>query len=822
MNGPDKIGRYRLEDELDLVGLGQFWRGSDVLTEETVLIQGIPFGKLCDPNHRSDLFRRLIEAHRQVIDLTHPQIRRILGVSRTAEVLFVCHQWRLGQSLGSLIAADPKPFNAERVAAVLGEIARALEWAHERRAVYGRLSPLAVGLDEEGAFLVDYGLAPLLLQATERRGGTLSQPEYLAPEQVSGKRADAMTDGYALAVMAYRLLTGSFPFTAETQEELLDNIRYREPRPPEFAEPALNPNSSRVLLKALSKDPENRFGSPTLFTTSLGKTLIREEQPEAPAVARTVPQPAATRVPPSRSRRFVETVQSKARTLLGLAPEQSPGRQEKALLITSGVALTLLALSLLLYLVQPMSSVRDRIARGQIEEADELLKRLRSRWETDPDLHPLSAELQFRMGNYEAAVAEFWEARANDPEALRDASVEALLIKLFFVMPGDKRAFELARQALAWSGWPQNQVPLGLGSAPRAARFLHLLVLSGREREAADLASELAERLLHRPSHELAAALIPLVPVVRSSELNEALGVLLLRQGFLAQATEILRQALAVGDARQILTRRGAELMQALDLHPDNGELRAFLAENEAWVDEGLRLRLQAPSPLVRLGALRVFESAGVSIEVPLEQSLEWQLEEMRNFGTSPGLERRIAEIEARAPTTAPVLFLLAQYDLWRGDYSRCLDRLDELFQANPEAREDETVRGMLLVLLRWGRDPQRWLTIVGTERAPALLELAEVAPDARLRERAGELFRVLGLERSPTPRLLVDLRDVATSDRLAVAEELAGAPEPEARNALESLAIQTSDPWVRQRIEALLGARTDDKEPTQLPSPGR
>src|SRR5262249_1663435 len=153
------------------------------------------------------------------------------------------------------------------------------------------------------------------------------------------KSAGPLTDGYALAVLAYSLLTGAHPFSGETQEELLDNILYREPAPPEMLEPSLHPNTSRVLLKALSKEPENRFQSPTLFQSSLGKTLVREE----PALPPSLPRPAPAQEPPaqlkSRSRRLVDAARDGARRLAGLAEGEELGRPERMLLGSTGLAL---------------------------------------------------------------------------------------------------------------------------------------------------------------------------------------------------------------------------------------------------------------------------------------------------------------------------------------------------------------------------------------------------------------------------------------------------------------------------------------------------
>jgi hypothetical protein len=820
MNQPDKIGRYKLEEELEVAGLGQFWRGTDILTGETVLVQAIPFPRLGEPKSRSELFRRLTEAQRQHAELAHRHLRRVLGVSRTADVLYLFHDWRVGPSLASLAAAQSRPLGPGRIALVLNEAAQALEHAHQQGLIYGRLSALSIGLDDRGAYLQDFGLAPLLLEATEQRGGTLSHAQFLAPEQVSGKRPDALTDGYALAVLAYSLLTGAYPYSGETQEELLDNILYREPMPPESLEPGLHPNISRVLLKGLSKEPENRFQSPTLFTASLAKTLVREEPEPAPSVPRPVAphETAAPRM--SRSRRLADVARRGSRRLLGLGEGESLGRTETMLLVAAGLAVLVLVLGVLLYLVRPMGRVRDRLQSGQLQEAESLLERLGERWAEDPDRSLLGAELAFRLKREEEAVAQFWQVLAVEPELLREARVEPLLVKLFLRRPGDPRAVQLGCRALEWVKWPELAADLGLGAPERAAGLLQLLVLCGREQEAQALASSLALRLRQRPSAALGLALMPLVARVRSVELGQALGALLLRQSQIGAGVEVLRLAFTLGEARAAVQSSAQDLFEALERDPQSPELRALLVEQAAWLEPGLRMRLEHPDPIVRLATLRALEEAGAEVQVPVEQRLEWQLAEAEAHGSSPGLEPLIADVAKQAHPAPRLVLLLARHDLLRGDLPRGLDRLGNLLRRSPELGRDPEVAGMLLGLLGQGADPEAWLQRLDAAFAGELLELAALAPSPALRERAVRLLARLGRDQSTTARLIVELRDPRTADRIGVAEKLALRPEPEAAAALAAFAAESREPWLAQRIAQLLAGPAGDKsrEPLLVP----
>ncbi len=172
----DKIGRYKLGEKLDLPGLGGFWRGEDLLTGQAVLVQSIPFTALCALDDRSALFRRLLARQRKAGELEHRAIRRVLGLSRTADLLFLFHDFRVGRSLSSVLTDSGERLAPTRTIACLKDIAAALEVLHQRGWSYGRLTPLGVWLDEEGAFLVDYDLEPLLLEAADQWRGELSHP----------------------------------------------------------------------------------------------------------------------------------------------------------------------------------------------------------------------------------------------------------------------------------------------------------------------------------------------------------------------------------------------------------------------------------------------------------------------------------------------------------------------------------------------------------------------------------------------------------------------------------------------------------------------
>ena len=143
-------------------------------------------------------------------------------------------------------------------------MAEALDYAHGSGVVHRDLKPANVLLTENGQpILADFGLA-LLMQSTTRHtqaNQVLDTPEYMSPEQVMGKDADHRSDLYSFGVLLYQMLLGRVPYNAETPAATLI-AHVHQPLPlPSSIDPNLNQNVELLLLKALSKEPNDRFQS---------------------------------------------------------------------------------------------------------------------------------------------------------------------------------------------------------------------------------------------------------------------------------------------------------------------------------------------------------------------------------------------------------------------------------------------------------------------------------------------------------------------------------------------------------------------------------
>ncbi|HEX5504591.1 MAG TPA: serine/threonine-protein kinase, partial [Thermomicrobiales bacterium] len=290
------VGHYRLDVLLGRGANAAVYRASDRATGEAVALRVFAGDAATDPAFGA----RFRHAAGAAAALRHPHILPILDFGEDQGLAFIARPYA---AVGSLRGRLGAPLALAAVVHWLGPIADALDYAHANGVVHGDLKPGNLLLAADGRLLLaDLGTAhalaasnSLVASARGRHGGT---PEYLAPEQALGLPPDGRTDLYALAVITYEALTGRPPFRAEgpadTPRMLL--LRHLDTAPP--APRALNPtitaDAEEALLRALAKDPGERFPSGAAFFAALLDALLSGVMDDAP------PAPAATR-PPCRA-----------------------------------------------------------------------------------------------------------------------------------------------------------------------------------------------------------------------------------------------------------------------------------------------------------------------------------------------------------------------------------------------------------------------------------------------------------------------------------------------------------------------------------------
>ena len=295
------LGPYRLESVLGAGGMGQVYRAIDTRLNRTVAVKVLPSALADDAQFRARFEREA----KSIAALNHPHICTLHDVGDEGGVAFLVMELVQGESLAARLERGSLAFEQALQTAV--EIADALAAAHKHGIIHRDLKPGNVMLTKSGAKLLDFGLAKtaqgsgLIAQGPQSmlpttppagapltaQGTILGTLQYMAPEQLEGKEADARTDIFAFGALAYELFTGQKAFEGKSQASLIGAIMHAEPPAMVTHQPVTPPALERLIRTCLAKDPDNRWQSAADLARELKATTSGPEKTAAVASRRT-------------------------------------------------------------------------------------------------------------------------------------------------------------------------------------------------------------------------------------------------------------------------------------------------------------------------------------------------------------------------------------------------------------------------------------------------------------------------------------------------------------------------------------------------------
>lgn len=254
-------GRYELVETVGRGGMGEVWRGIDRELGRAVAVKVLP-PELTRHEEFRTRFRR--EA-RTVASLTHRGIAVLHDVGEDTggeEVVpYLVMEFIEGRTLAEVLGDGP--LTMERSAAIMRDVADALAHSHAQGLVHRDVKPSNVMITADGQVkILDFGIAKVVADTATRltaTGMTVGTPAYLSPEQIHGTAVDARTDQYSLGCLFYELLTGRPPFTGDSPFAVMNQHLAKDPVPPSALRPQLPGAVDSVVLRALAKQPEQRF-----------------------------------------------------------------------------------------------------------------------------------------------------------------------------------------------------------------------------------------------------------------------------------------------------------------------------------------------------------------------------------------------------------------------------------------------------------------------------------------------------------------------------------------------------------------------------------
>src|SRR5437868_9619283 len=270
--GERYIGKYRVKSELGRGGMGAVY-----LAEQPGLGREVAIKELLQAADPVALRRFLQEA--QVMARTsHPNLVQVHDMELMGNVNYLVLEFVRGRSLRDWMNQTPLP--PPQVFAVMHGVLQALDYAHRHAVVHRDMKPENVLISDEGMVKVaDFGIASLTDDSgvggtATNTGTTVGTPQYMSPEQVASSKVDGRSDLYSAGIMFYELVAGQPPFTASDADgpfTLMAKHVQAPPKPPSVFQPGLNMRLEEVILKSLSKRPEDRYQTGREFDEAMSR-----------------------------------------------------------------------------------------------------------------------------------------------------------------------------------------------------------------------------------------------------------------------------------------------------------------------------------------------------------------------------------------------------------------------------------------------------------------------------------------------------------------------------------------------------------------------
>ncbi|MFV2072205.1 MAG: protein kinase [Thermoanaerobaculales bacterium] len=310
-----RIGRYEILDTLGRGAMGVVYLARDPIIDRTIALKTLRVD--LDADYAEEFRERFLREARAAGRLSHPGIVTIHDVGEDAEsgLMFIAMEYIEGRDLKQTLASG-QTIRPSEVARIAADVALALDYAHSMGVVHRDIKPANIILTSDGtAKITDFGVARLEASNLTVDGQFIGTPNFMSPEQITGKKVDGRSDLFSLGVLLFNLLTGKRPFTGETMHEVTLRI-VQEPCPipstlGDGIPPALNP----IVLKCLEKNPDRRFqtgGELARVLAALARSLVQREPGDAGSTG--VVQPdletrihAQTTAPQSATRRTPRT-----------------------------------------------------------------------------------------------------------------------------------------------------------------------------------------------------------------------------------------------------------------------------------------------------------------------------------------------------------------------------------------------------------------------------------------------------------------------------------------------------------------------------------
>lgn len=267
MIGRKLRNRYEILEHIGDGSTATVYKARDVRLGREVAV------KMLLPHVKESTRKRFFQEATSAAQLNHPNIMAIYDIDEDNDRNFLVIEYVDGASLANYIPSAP-----DVIISLGAQIARALDYAHQRQIIHRDIKPANVQVTPEGQVkIMDLGLAlPDNAERVTAHGLIIGTPAYLSPEQAQGKELDRRTDIYSLGIVLYEMATGQLPFNADDISALLLQQVKQPPPPPRLISSELPVGLENVILKCLEKTPNRRYQTCGKLASALEAVIPRK------------------------------------------------------------------------------------------------------------------------------------------------------------------------------------------------------------------------------------------------------------------------------------------------------------------------------------------------------------------------------------------------------------------------------------------------------------------------------------------------------------------------------------------------------------------
>ena len=270
---PEQLGRYEIIRELGKGAMGVVYEGRDPSLGRTVAIKTARQDVIEKSGLAKEMMERFLREARAAGMLSHPNIITIYDVGEQEGMAYIAMEYLVGKDMDEVL--DEKThFEPEETVNYGVQICEALACAHDQGVCHRDVKPANIFIPDKGGLkVVDFGIARTHDSTLTQDGALIGTPTYMSPEQFMGRKVDGRSDLFSAGIILYEMLTGEKPFTGEALTTIMHHILKSDPAPPSELNYTVPDALSAVVMRALSKKPQDRYPDGRVMAAALRESL---------------------------------------------------------------------------------------------------------------------------------------------------------------------------------------------------------------------------------------------------------------------------------------------------------------------------------------------------------------------------------------------------------------------------------------------------------------------------------------------------------------------------------------------------------------------